>query len=137
MPSNPELASRQRRLLTEPLQQYRRFLGDLLPIRQLLKGTVYELKTRCGKPTCHCAASGDPLHSATVLSWSHAGKTRLRSLPPSDRGRLQRLTANYRRFRQARAALVKLHRQIVTAIDRLEKALRLPPPPPAARKRKP
>jgi hypothetical protein len=46
------------------------------------------------------------------------------------------LTENYRRFRQARAALVKLQRHMLATIDRLEKTLRLPPPKPAARRRK-
>jgi hypothetical protein len=60
----------------------------------------------------------------------------LRTLPPADRARLRRLTENYRRFRQARAALVKLQRRILLTIDRLEKALLRPPPQPAARRRK-
>ena len=80
----------------------------MLPLRQLVKGSVYELKTRCGKPTCHCASEEGPLHSSTVLSWSEHAKTRLRTLPPGERARFRQLTENYRRFRQARAALVKL-----------------------------
>jgi hypothetical protein len=72
-----------------------------------------------------------------VLSWSEKGKTRLRTLPPGERTRCQQLTEHYRRFRQARAALVKLHRRMLATIDRLEKTLRLPPPRPAARRRKP
>jgi hypothetical protein len=28
----------------------------LLPLRQLVKGSVYDLRTRCGKPSCHCAS---------------------------------------------------------------------------------
>jgi hypothetical protein len=129
-------ASRQRRLLIQLLDRYRRCLRDLLPLRQLLKGSVYELRKRCGKPSCHCATPEGPLHSTTVLSWSQAGKTRLRSLPPSERLRVRRLAGSYRRFRQARASLVKIHQQILTTIDRLEKALLLSPPPPASRKRK-
>jgi len=46
------------------------------------------------------------------------------------------LAENYRSFRQARAALVKLQRRMLATIDQLEKALRLPPPKPAARRRK-
>jgi hypothetical protein len=72
-----------------------------------------------------------------VLSWSERGKTRLRTLPPGERARLRRLTENYRRFRQARAALVKLHRRMLATLDRLEQALRLPPPKRAARRRQP
>lgn len=127
-------ASRQRALLAQLEEQYRRPLRDLLAPRQLLKGSVYELKTRCGKPSCHCATPEGPLHSTPVLSWSHAGQTRLRSLSASDLARWRRLTEAYRRFRQARAHLVKLHQQILRALDRLQQALLVPPPPPASRR---
>ena len=129
-------ASRQRALLAQLEEQYRRPLRDLLAPRQLLKGSVYELKTRCGKPSCHCATPEGPLHSTPVLSWSHAGQTRLRSLSASDLAGWRHLTEAYRRFRQARAHLVKLHQQILRALDRLQQALLVPPPPPASRRPK-
>lgn len=135
MRTTADRASRLRQALLTLLASYQRCLEDLLPVRQLLKGSVYNLQTRCGKPSCHCASDPGPLHSSTVLSWSDHGKTRLRVLPPGERSRLRQLTQHYRRFRQARAELVKLHRRIVSNIDRLEKALRLPPPKPARRKR--
>jgi hypothetical protein len=116
--------------------EYDRCLRSLLPLRQLLKGSVYELQTRCGKPTCHCASDQGPLHTSTVLSWSEKGVTRLRTLPPGERARLRQCTENYRRFRQARATLVRLHRRVLAAVDQLEKTLRLPPPKPAARRGK-
>jgi hypothetical protein len=130
-------SSRLRLALRTLLADSQRQLDELLPLRQLVKGSVYELQTRCGKPSCHCAAEEGPLHSSSVLSWSEHGKTRLRTLPAGERARFQQLTENYRRFRQARAALVKLQRRMLTTIDRLEKTLRLPPPQPAARRRKP
>ena len=130
-------ASRLRLALRTLLADSQRQLDELLPLRQLVKGSVYELQTRCGKPACHCAAEEGPLHSSTVLSWSEHAKTRLRTLPPGERAQFRQLTENYRRFRQARAALVKLQRRMLATIDRLEKTLRLPPPKPAARRRKP
>ena len=93
MPTAAERASHLRQTLRALLADYQQRLDDLLPLRQLLKGSVYELKTRCG------------------------------------------LAENYRRFRQNRAALVKLHSQILVAIDRLERALLLPPPKPAAQRK--
>jgi hypothetical protein len=130
-------ASRLRLALKSLLAEHQRQLDELLPQRQLVKGSVYQLQTGCGKPSCHCASDQGPLHSSTVLSWSEHGKTRLRTLPPGQRARFQQLTENYRRFRQARAALAKLQRRMLATIDRLEKTLRLPPPKPAARRRKP
>jgi hypothetical protein len=130
-------ASRLRLALRTLLADSQRQLDALLPLRRLVKGSVYELQTRCGKPSCHCASDQGPLHASTVLSWSEHGKTHLRTLRPGERTHLRQLTENYRRFRQARATLVKLHQRMLAAIDQLEKTLRLPPPKPAGRGRKP
>jgi hypothetical protein len=100
----------------------------------LVKGSVYQIETRCGNPGCHCAKPRGQLHPATVLSWSEAGQTRMRSLSVDQRSGVRRLSEQYRRLRQARADVVRLHQQMLHAIDQLEQALRLPPPPPAARR---
>ena len=136
MATPPERASRLRQTLQTLLDDYHRQVDSLLPFRQLVKGSVYDLQTRCGKPSCHCASDQEPLHTSTVISWSEHGKTRLRTLPPGELARFRQLTQSYRRFRLARAALVKLHQRIVAHVDRLEKALELPPPKPASRRRK-
>jgi hypothetical protein len=122
------LASRQRQILDQLSAEYALQIRSLLLPRELIKGSVYQIQTRCGNPSCHCARPDGARHSATVLSWSEAGKTRIRSLPLADRTRIRCLTENYRRLRRSRAALVKLHRQILQAVDRLEQTLRLPPP---------
>jgi hypothetical protein len=129
-------ASRLRQALKTLLDDYQRQVDTLLPLRQLVKGSVYDLHTRCGKPSCHCASEEGPLHTSPVISWSEHGKTRLRTLPPGELAHFRQLTGNYRRFRQARATLVKLHRRILAHIDRLETTLELPPPKPAARRGK-
>ncbi|MGH7001585.1 MAG: DUF6788 family protein [Stellaceae bacterium] len=136
MTTSSDRASRLRQALRTLSDDYRNQLEILLPLRQLVKGSVYDLQTRCGKPSCHCAAGQGPLHTSSVISWSEQGKTRLRTLPPGELSHFRQWAENYRRFRQARAALVKLHRRMLVHIDRLEKALLLPPPKPAARRRK-
>ena len=136
MSTSADRASRLRQVLQSLRDDYQRQIDALLPLRQLVKGSVYDLRTRCGKPSCHCASDEGPLHTSTVISWSERGKTRLRTLPHGELSRFRQLAQNYRRFRQARAALVKLHRRMVAHIDRLEAALELPPPKPASRRRK-
>jgi transcription initiation factor TFIID subunit TAF12 len=136
VPPRSERASRQRQFLGEIEDRHRQLVESLIEIRELLKGSVYELKTRCGKPSCHCAAPDGARHTTPVLSWSDQGKTQLRSLPAKEVDRLRRLTESYRQFRQARAALVRLQQRLLTTIDRLEKALRLPPPRPVSKRRK-
>ena len=135
MATSTDRASRLRQTLKSLLDDYRRQVDALLPLRQLVKGSVYDLHTRCGKPSCHCASEEGPLHTSPVISWSEHGKTRLRTLPPGELAHFRQLAENYRCFRQARAALVKLHQRIVAHIDRLEATLELPPPQPASRRR--
>lgn len=128
-----DAASRQRQILDRLSAEYAQRVHEVLPYRELVKGSVYQIQTRCGNPSCHCAKPRGARHAATVLSWSEAGKTRIRSIAQADRTRLRGLTENYRRLRQARADLVKLHQQVLDAVDRLEQELRLPPPSPNQR----
>src|SRR5450755_3590371 len=124
----PNQASHQRQVLDQLTKDYLHQVRDILQPRDLVKGSVYPINTRCGNASCHCAKPEGPLHSATVLSWSQNGKTHVRSLVAGDRARIRRLTENYRRLRQSRAALIKLHKQALAAIDQLTHALLLPPP---------
>jgi hypothetical protein len=115
--------------IRQALVQLRDELGLLLEVflarDPLVKGSVYTLRRQCGKPTCACAR-GD-LHGSVVLSWSEAGRTRLRSLPPGRRGDVRAAARRYQRFRRARARLVKLHAQMLRLIDALEAGRREAP----------
>lgn len=91
----------------------------------MVKGNVYEIARKCGKPSCACARG--QLHRSMVLSWSDRGKTRL---IPVTHGRLTELRSKserYLRFRRARAKVPVLCKQILAAIDHIEK-LRLEEP---------
>jgi len=130
----PDAATRQRLVLRDLAAEHGRQLRQILQAGELVKGSVYQIRTRCGNPGCHCAKPRGRLHPATVLSWSDAGRTRVRSLSVEQRAPFRRLSEQYRRLRQARAAMVQLQQQMLHGIDLLEQALRLPPPPPAARR---
>jgi len=129
-------ASRQRQTLNELLDRHHRLVHSLLEPRELIKGTFYKLRTRCGKPSCRCAGSDEARHVVSVLSWSEEGKSHLRAIAPAESLRVQRLSQSYRDFRRIRAGLVRMHRQILVVIDRLERSLRVPPPPPRRPRRR-
>ncbi len=91
----------------------------------LLRGSVYELRTRCGKPSCVC--NRGELHRRWVLSESVGGKKRLRVVPEGETERWRRWAENYRQFRRRRAEFVKLTRRILEDLDALEKVQRRTP----------
>ena len=78
--SIPDAATRQRQILRDLAAEYGRQLRQILQVGELVKGSVYQIETRCGNPGCHCAQAHGRLHPATVLSWSEGGRTRMRSL---------------------------------------------------------
>jgi len=117
--------SRTRQALVQLHEEFGQLLDVFLARDSLVKGSVYTLRRKCGKPTCACARG--ELHGTVVLSWSEAGRTRLRSLPPVRRGDLRAAVRRYQRFRRARARLVKLHAEMLALIDALEAGRREAP----------
>ena len=81
----------------------------------LLPGSLYTLRRKCGKPSCHC--SRGELHESTVLSYRGQGRSRNVSPQPEHVQALQNMTDHYRRCRQARAQLVRWQRQLLKLVD--------------------
>ena len=85
----------------------------------LVKGTVYEMARKCGKPSCACARG--ELHRSMVLSWSHEGKTRLMSIPPERLAELRGKSEEYQRLRGARAEVAAIGKKMLAVIDQIER----------------
>ena len=107
-----------RRQLLELQQQLPVLLESFLGQEPLLPGSMYTLRRRCGKPTCHCARG--ELHASTVLSYRGQGRPQNITPPPEQVSAVQRLTDDYRQFRRARTQLLRLQRQVVDLIDGIE-----------------
>lgn len=86
----------------------------------LLPGSVYTLRRKCGKPSCHCRRG--ELHESTVLSYRGQGRPQNISPRPEDVELLRKMTDHYRRCRQARAQLVLWQRQLLKLVDDLQAA---------------
>jgi hypothetical protein len=67
---------------------------------QLLRGVLFTLRRKCGKPTCRCAA-GDP-HETPALAYPVGGRTKTITLTRAD---LSAVRAALERYDSARAAL--------------------------------
>ena len=116
--------------LRKQLQKCDRELGDLLRVlkqrRPLIRGNVYNLRRKCGKAGCRC--QNGRLHESWVLSVPEKGAKRMRVIPQGRRTQWQAMAERYRRFRRARARLVKLFAEIIKLVDALERERTVPPP---------
>ena len=110
--------SRLRQELWRLLEELERSVEVVSGRGPLVKGSVYEIARKCGKPTCACARG--QLHKTLVLSWSHQGRTRLKSIPPERLQELRRKSEEYLRFRRARAQVTVTCKQMLSVIDRIE-----------------
>jgi len=91
----------------------------------LIKGTVYEMARKCGKPSCTCCRGA--LHRSTVLSVSHHGKTKLISIPPARLTELREKSKAYQDFRRARANVSAIGKKMLVVIDQIERIRREEP----------
>jgi len=117
--------SRLRQALRRLLQDLEHSLEVAFERSPLVKGNVYEMARKCGKPNCVCTRG--ELHRSMVLSWSEGGKTRLFSIPPERLGELRGKSEEYLRYRRARARVTEIGREIVAVLDQMEKLRREEP----------
>ena len=113
-----EKLSRLRHSLVQLIDEMRGLIEPFFSDRPLLKGTVYELKRKCGKPGCKCAQG--ELHARMVVSASERGKTRLRAIPRGFLVDTQQRVRRYQELRRARARVVQIHRQMLKVMDEME-----------------
>ncbi len=117
--------SRLRQALRRLLQDLEHSLEVAFERSALVKGNVYQMARKCGKPNCVCTRG--ELHRSMVLSWSEGGKSRLRSIPPERLGELKEKSEEYLRFRRARARVTEVCREILAVLDQMERLRREEP----------
>jgi len=120
-----EELSRLRSALRDHLAELRRVLKVVFGRSVLVKGNVYELARKCGKPNCLCTRG--QLHRSMVLTWSEQGKSRLLSIPSERVAEVKKKSEEYLRFRRARARVTEICREILGVMDRIEKLRREEP----------
>ena len=117
--------SRLRQTLRELLAELEQSLDVAFRRAAMIKGNVYELARKCGKPTCACTRGA--LHRSMVLTWSHEGKSKLFSIPSERLSEFQQKSEEYLKFRRARARVTKICKKILGVMDRIEKLRREEP----------
>src|SRR5512143_916501 len=113
-----ERFSQLRQSLLHLADEIRGLVEPFFSDRPVIKGTVYELKRRCGKPRCKCARG--ELHGRMVVSASEGGKTRLGVIPHGFLVEGQAKGRRYQELRQVRARLGEIDRKMVRGMDEVE-----------------
>ena len=115
---NRQKFSRLRLSLRRLSDEARKLIEPSFSDKPVIKGSVYELKRKCGKPGCKCAQG--ELHSRMVLSASEKGKTRLRVIPHGFLVEVKIKVRRYQELRRARSRLVEVHRKMIRVMDEME-----------------
>jgi len=123
-----DATSRRRQQIWQAYAALARSLRTLQRSQPMVPGSLYLLRRKCGKPNCRCAQG--QLHASWVLTRSESGQSRLYVVAKDQRGRLRRLTQEYRRWQRARARLVKQSAAILALIDAWAEGRLQPWPPP-------
>jgi hypothetical protein len=113
-----EKFSQLRQTLLRLTGEIKGLIEPLFSDRPVIKGTVYELKRRCGKPGCKCARG--ELHTRMVVSASEGGKTRLQVIPHGFLVEVQTKVRRYQELRRVRARLGEIYRKMLRVIDQME-----------------
>ena len=115
---NRQKFSRLRQSLRRLSDEARKLIEPSFSDKPVIKGSVYELKRKCGKPGCKCAQG--ELHSRMVVSASEKGKTILRVIPNGFLIEVQGKVRRYQELRRARARLVEVYRKMIQVMDEME-----------------
>jgi len=110
--------SRLRQSLVRLAGEVGELIESFLSHQPVVKGSVYELKRKCGKPGCKCAQG--ELHARMVVSASEKGRTILQVIPHGFLVEVERKVRRYQELRRARAKLVEIHRQMLRVMDEME-----------------
>src|SRR4030067_2756458 len=113
-----EKFSRLRQSLLHLADEIKGLVEPFFSDRPVTKGTVYELKRRCGKSGCKCARG--ELHARMVVSASEGGKTRLQVIPKGFLVEVQGKVRRYQELRRVRARLGEIYQKMLKVIDQIE-----------------
>lgn len=113
--------SRSRQKLRNLSERIASLTGAVLDRSPVFPGSVYESKSRCGKPQCKCATT-DYRHRQWCLSYLEDGASRTRAVPPAIRLEVQAMAEEYRRLRRTEREVRKALDDLLAEWVRLREA---------------
>jgi hypothetical protein len=87
------------------------------PSTLVLRGVLYTLRRRCGKPNCRCASGA--MHESPALAYPEGGRTKTLTLAATE---VKEVTAALRRYEKAKGQLDRQADVGVAALRRRRQA---------------
>ena len=81
-----------------------KIIEEIRSLDNAIRGSIYELKGKCGKPNCYCAKT-QRRHKSLMLSFSYKGKTKL---IPIKKEQIADIKASMKDYKQLKAAIDEL-----------------------------
>lgn len=110
--------SQLRQSLARLADEIRQIIEPFFSDKPVIKGTVYELKRKCGKAGCKCTQG--ELHHRMVVSASEKGRTKLCAIPHGFLIEVQSKVRRYQELRRIRVKLIDLHKKMIQVMDEME-----------------
>lgn len=114
--------SRLRQSLINLSYEVRELIKPFFSDKPVIKGSVYELKRKCGKPGCKCTKG--QLHRSMVLSSSEKGRTRLLIIPHGFLLEVKSKVQRYQKLRRSRRRLIEVQKKMLHVMDEMDEMRR-------------
>lgn len=119
-----DLSKGRKRIGQLNLERYRleKELVDYLSRKRLIAGTPVEKYKACNKGNCRCTRG--ELHGPTYyISWKEGKKTKMIYIRQALWPKVEEKVKRYQRWRSVRARMVKINLEILSTLDKMEKAI--------------
>ena len=98
-----------RKNMTKKEREIRSKIHYFIENKGILRASILNIETKCGKKTCKCAAGQK--HTAIVVEQSHKGKTKMRTVPKKNREQIRQWVDSYREITGLLEQLSEIHWQ--------------------------
>jgi len=89
-----------------------RVLEKIQSLDKVIRGSVFEFKRYCGKPSCSCAKNKKP-HRSMFLSFSYQGKTRLLPIKKEQIPEIKKRIKDYKELKTAIDELARINAELL------------------------
>ena len=89
-----------------------KILEEIRSLDNVIRGSIYELKGKCGKPNCYCAKT-QRRHKSLMLSLSYKGKTKLIPIKKEQIADIKARMKDYKQLKAGIDELVRINAELI------------------------